>query len=78
MDGDELGDDSGVVGGVELRVGGGERRWPRQAASNGWHWALRRPRPAAAGGVAWRGRSESGGAGARAAARERERQRAAV
>jgi hypothetical protein len=27
MDGDELGDGGGVVGGVELRAGGGERHW---------------------------------------------------
>jgi hypothetical protein len=29
MDGDELGDGGGVVGGLELRAGGGGRRWRR-------------------------------------------------
>jgi hypothetical protein len=90
MDGDELGDDDGVVGGVEFCAGGGGRRW-MAGIGRGGRTTLgagaragrggRRARPAAAGGGAGRG----GGAGERdrdrrceERKREERRSRAAV
>jgi hypothetical protein len=82
MDCDELGDDGGVVGGVELRASGG-RRQAVLAASDGRDWARRAGGAAdaawagagrARGGRAGRGRPRPAAAGG-AAGQERKRRR---
>jgi hypothetical protein len=89
MDGDELGDDGGVAGGVELCAGGGGRRWrrPTTGIGRGGRAALRRPRVQGRGARvagARAGRARPAAAGqkrrrvvrwAEAAARERETER---
>jgi hypothetical protein len=76
MDGDELGDDGGVAGGVELCAGGGGRRWrrPTTGIGRGGRAALRRPRVQGRGArvagarVGKGGPRAAGGGGAEAAA----------